>query len=296
MTQTTNDPRSTSMQPVTPDIEAWLATETANGRPRRSLFESMLVVGWQRSSAISVMKLNDQELATFGMLPVQANQPDLAALPEPVRVPIPAIVVDAGDKLVKVVYARQDPALMVFEDLLSSEECEALIADARPRLSRSLTVDNITGGEQLHGDRTSQGMFFKRDETPLVQKIEQRIAKLVSWPIQNGEALQILRYPPGAEYKPHQDYFDPAEPGSSTILTRGGQRVATLIIYLHEPESGGATVFSDIDLQVAPRRGNAVFFSYPRAHTASRALHGGMPVITGEKWIATKWLREREFK
>ena len=66
-------------------------------------------------------------------------------------------------------------------------------------------------------------------------------------------------------------------------------------MYLSEPERGGGTVFPDIGLQVAPKRGNAVFFSYPSAHPSTLTLHGGAPVQAGEKWIATKWLREREF-
>lgn len=49
-------------------------------------------------------------------------------------------------------------------------------------------------------------------------------------------------------------------------------------------------------LEVAPQRGNAVFFSYERPHPSTRTLHGGAPVIAGDKWIATKWLREREFQ
>lgn len=204
---------------------------------------------------------------------------------------------DAGDKWVTVLQRRQDLGLdlVVFGNFLNASECEALMAAARPRLSRSLTVDIKTGGEELNGGRTSQGMFFTRGEDALVKRIEARIARLLNWPVQNGEGLQVLRYAQGAEYKPHHDYFDPAEPGTSAILQRGGQRLATLIMYLHEPAQGGATVFPDIGLQVAPQRGHAVFFSYARAHPSGRSLHGGAPVTAGEKWIATKWLREREF-
>ncbi len=31
----------------------------------------------------------------------------------------------------------------------------------------------------------------------------------------------------------------------------------------------------------------------PTAHT--KTLHGGAPVTAGEKWVATKWLREGVF-
>lgn len=71
--------------------------------------------------------------------------------------------------------------------------------------------------------------------------------------------------------------------------------MATLIIYLQSPEQGGATLFPDVQLEVAPQRGNAVFFSYDRPHPCSQSLHGGAPVRAGEKWIATKWLRQNEF-
>ena len=125
---------------------------------------------------------------------------------------------------------------------------------------------------------------------------EARIAALLHWPVDHGEGLQVLRYGPGAEYKPHYDYFDPNEPGTSTILKRGGQRVGTLVMYLNTPEKGGGTTFPDVHLEVAPQRGNAVFFSYERPHPSTRTLHGGAPVIAGDKWIATKWLREREFQ
>jgi len=180
--------------------------------------------------------------------------------------------------------------------LLSDEECEGLIAAARVRLARSLTVETKTGGEALNVDRTSDGMFFERGETEIVKRLEERIAALLNWPVEFGEGLQILRYSPGAQYRPHYDYFDPVEPGTPTILRRGGQRVATILMYLAEPAKGGGTVFPDVHLEIAPKRGNAVFFSYDRPHPATRSLHGGAPVLEGEKWIATKWLRERRFE
>jgi prolyl 4-hydroxylase len=186
--------------------------------------------------------------------------------------------------------------VVVFGGLLSDEESEQLIALATPRLARSLTVATRTGGEEVNADRTSNGMFFQRGENDLVRKIEERIARLVDWPMENGEGLQVLHYQPGTEYKPHYDYFDPGEPGTPTILKRGGQRVATIVIYLGEPDKGGGTTFPDVGLEVAPKRGNAVFFSYDKPHPSTKTLHGGSPVLAGEKWIATKWLRERRFE
>ena len=203
---------------------------------------------------------------------------------------------DAGDRMVDVLVNMQSPRVVVFGNLLSDEECEALIAAAEPRMARSLTVETKTGGEELNPDRTSSGMFFTRGQTPEVARVEARIARLLNWPLENGEGFQVLNYKPGAEYKPHYDYFDPDEPGTPTILKRGGQRLATLVMYLSEPARGGGTTFPDAGLEVAPVRGNAVFFNYDRPHPSTRTLHGGAPVIEGDKWVATKWLREQEFK
>jgi prolyl 4-hydroxylase len=185
--------------------------------------------------------------------------------------------------------------VVVFGGLLSDNECDALVAAAAPRMARSLTVQTQTGGEEVNPDRTSQGMFFERSESELVARIEARIARLLQWPVDHGEGIQVLHYRPGAEYKPHYDYFDPAEPGTPTILRRGGQRVATLVMYLNDPTRGGGTTFPDVGLEVAPARGNAVFFSYDRPHPGTGTLHGGAPVLEGDKWVATKWLRERVF-
>jgi prolyl 4-hydroxylase len=169
------------------------------------------------------------------------------------------------------------------------------VGQARPRLARSETVVYETGGNEVNAARTSRGMFFGRGETELCQRIEARIAALVRWPVENGEGLQVLHYEPGAEYKPHHDYFDPAQPGMASVLKRGGQRVGTVVMYLNTPEAGGATSFPDVALEVAAIKGHAVFFSYDRAHPVTRSLHGGSPVVKGEKWVATKWVREREF-
>jgi prolyl 4-hydroxylase len=138
-------------------------------------------------------------------------------------------------------------------------------------------------------------MFFSRGESELIRRIEARLGALLNWPIENGEGLQVLHYLPGAEYKPHYDYFDPAQPGTAPILKRGGQRLGTVVMYLNTPERGGGTTFPDVELEVAPVRGNAVFFSYDSPQPSTRSLHGGAPVIEGEKWVATKWLRAGRF-
>jgi prolyl 4-hydroxylase len=281
------------MQQITPELRRWIVEQASAGVRPDDVLAAMRQAGWQEAVAVAAMESALSQHLAAQKAPAQAASavsavPLLNLTGSPRRL-------DAGDRWVDVIASLQHPRVVVLGNLLSEAECEALIESARPRLARSLTVQTQTGGEELNPDRTSSGMFFQRGETPEVAALEARIARLLSWPVQNGEGIQVLHYRPGAEYKPHYDYFDPEEPGTPTILRRGGQRVATLVMYLNEPTRGGGTTFPDVGLEVAPVRGQAVFFSYDRPHPATRTLHGGAPVIEGEKWVATKWLREREF-
>lgn len=284
---------TTQTQHITPQLRQWIVEQAEGGHSADAVLKSMLASGWQEEVAIEAMETTlrshlEEKAAKEGLPPaIPVPEPQLEGSP---------LYLDAGDRQVCVLQAMSEPRVVVFGGLLSDEECAELIALATPRLARSLTVATKTGGEEINADRTSNGMFFQRGETALIQRIEARIAHLLQWPEENGEGLQVLHYKPGTEYKPHYDYFDPNEPGTPTILKRGGQRVGTVIMYLGEPEKGGGTVFPDVHLQVAPKRGNAVFFSYDRPHPATKSLHGGAPVVEGEKWIATKWLRERRFE
>src|SRR5690606_35853865 len=226
---------------------------------------------------------------------------DQEQLAVPPKVPTPrlpegAVRVMVLDREMTVVMNLRHPQVVVLADFLSQEECVEMIQLADPRLARSQTVDTATGDSEVNVARTSEGMFFSRGENDLCRRIEARIEALLNWPVDHGEGLQVLRYAPGAEYKPHYDYFDPHKPGSAPILKRGGQRVGTLIMYLNTPERGGATVFPDAGLDVSAVAGHAVFFSYPLAHPASKTLHGGGEVMAGEKWVATRWLRESRFE
>ncbi|RYY89683.1 MAG: 2-oxoglutarate-dependent dioxygenase [Comamonadaceae bacterium] len=282
-----------TQQQITPQLRQWIVEQAQAGHQADAVLKSMLASGWQEDVAIEAM-----ESTLRSHLEAQAvaqGMPAASKVPDP-RLEESPLYVDAGDRRVHVVQNMYNPRVVVFGNLLSDQECDDLIAQAKPRLARSLTVATKTGGEEVNEDRTSNGMFFARGESELVRRIEDRIARLLNWPVENGEGLQVLHYRPGAEYKPHYDYFDPSEPGTPTILRRGGQRVGTLVMYLAEPEKGGGTTFPDINLEVYPKRGHGVFFSYERPHPSTRTLHGGAPVLAGEKWIATKWLREGRFE
>jgi prolyl 4-hydroxylase len=284
-------------QAITPELRRWIIDQAEAGCRPQDVIESMKSSGWHEDVAIKAMEQTLREhLATLGG-PEGAAAEDL---PPPSQVPEPDLAgqpasVTAGGREVKILTLMKHPRVIVFGGFLSDEECTGLVDLARPRLARSETVQNATGGSEVNDARTSDGMFFERGEHELIRRVEQRIADVLRWPVDHGEGLQVLRYRPGAEYRPHHDYFDPAQAGTARILQRGGQRVGTLVMYLNTPDGGGGTTFPDVGLEVAPVRGNAVFFSYDRAHPSTKTLHGGAPVLAGEKWVATKWLRQGIF-
>ncbi|MGE0333347.1 MAG: 2OG-Fe(II) oxygenase [Ramlibacter sp.] len=287
-------------QTLTPELQHWVDDQISAGHSRPELLQSMILNGWDAAVASRALR------ASTARPPAQARAAAPAAAgaasDRPPRLKVPRLALDGaplfldgGDRQVAVLGNLANPAITILGGLLSDEECEALIEAARPAMKRSAVLDMATGASQVTDVRTSNGMFFQRGQNAVVARVEARLARLCGWPVENGEGIQVLQYGPGAEYRPHYDYFDPREPGTPTILQRGGHRVATIVMYLSEPARGGGTVFPDVGLEVGPRRGNAVFFSYDIPHPDSRTLHGGSPVQEGEKWIATKWLREREF-
>ena len=181
--------------------------------------------------------------------------------------------------------------ISVFKDFITKEECEEIIALAEPKLIKSLVVGNDDGADTPSETRRSMQTFLSKQSTPLIKRLEDRIAKLTQTPVENGEDFQIVRYDINDEYVAHHDFFHTAHP--NLRLDQCGQRIATVILYLNTPEAGGATEFAKLGIQVQATQGHALLFTYPNQEQES--LHAGLPVKAGVKWIATKWIRERTF-
>ncbi len=280
-------------QTASPELLSWAIAQLQGGSRPEDVLAAMRSSGWQDDVGRQALAQAHARMLAEQAAAGQHTQP--LAVPEPDLKDSPSSVW-AGDREVQVLLSLALPRVVVFGNFLSHDECDELVALAAPRMVRSETVVHITGGNEVNEARTSDGMFFGRAELPLCERIENRIAALVNWPAVNGEGLQVLHYRPGAEYRPHHDYFDPAQPGTPSIVAVGGQRVGTLVMYLNTPQRGGGTTFPELGLEVAPVKGNAVFFSYNRPDPSTRTLHGGAPVLAGEKWVATKWMRERPFE
>lgn len=303
---------------LAPDLKAWLKDNIERGFQPDALVQSLRAAGYQPKFARQAVELAFAKNPVPAMAAVavavdgatdspvqhkaQADQPRTAgASEEPLTasqiIAQSANVIATSDRNVSILLTLNAPRVVLFGGLLSDRECDELVEMSAKKLQRSTVVNAATGEYDVHPDRTSQGTHYTRGENALIRKIEARISELLSCPVDHGEPIQILHYTPGAEYKPHFDFFDPSFEGNDKVLAMGGQRVATLIMYLNDVEAGGSTVFPDIGLDVLPKKGSALYFAYATedGQLDRRTLHGGSPVARGKKWIATKWLRERPY-
>ncbi|XP_031493954.1 probable prolyl 4-hydroxylase 9 isoform X2 [Nymphaea colorata] len=187
------------------------------------------------------------------------------------------------------------------------EQCQTIIRIAKNNLEPStLMLRKGETAENTKGIRTSSGTFISaaEDKTGTLDLIEQKIAKVTMIPRSHGEAFNILRYQRGQKYDSHYDVFNPAEYGPQK-----SQRMASFLLYLTDVEEGGETMFpfeddnvdvgydykGCIGLKVKPKQGDALLFYslFPNGTIDVSSLHGSCPVINGEKWVATKWIRDQ---
>lgn len=190
-----------------------------------------------------------------------------------------------------------DPHILKFEKALSSEECLYLRESARP----SLTADvQLLGGNpddpsytQLQNNRVMV-MF------PIVQDIvtillSRRLAHLAEAEPEFAELLVIQNYTTGQEFKPHTDYMDPEAPQHAFSIQQSGQRIKSVFAYLNDNYQGGETAFTRTALKFKGSEGDVLVLDnmgeigLPNENSE----HASLPVTTGEKWLATLWIRDK---
>ncbi|XP_062212485.1 probable prolyl 4-hydroxylase 9 [Phragmites australis] len=199
------------------------------------------------------------------------------------------------------------PRAFYFPQFATSDQCENIVRTAKERLAPStLALRKGETAESTKGIRTSSGTFLSANEDPsgTLAEVEKKIARATMIPRNHGELFNVLRYEIGQRYASHYDAFDPAQYGPQK-----SQRVASFLLYLTDVEVGGETMFpyengenmdigydyeKCIGLKVKPRKGDGLlFYSLMVNGTIDpTSLHGSCPVMKGEKWVATKWIRD----
>lgn len=195
------------------------------------------------------------------------------------------------DRVIDVSLLSVKPPVVVFDNLFSKEEALSIINSGGSLRNSNVQDDNnSSGSKSTH--RTGQLKELAYGENDVVSDIEKRIALLTGTEVYHGEPFQVIHYSTNERYLEHQDYFPPSSKVAQ--LDTWGNRYATFILYLNDDLEGGETVFPKLDLSVEPKVGRAVYFEYmdKKGVMTGDCLHAGSKVTSGDKWIATKWMRE----
>ncbi|MBP6012079.1 MAG: 2OG-Fe(II) oxygenase [Alphaproteobacteria bacterium] len=189
------------------------------------------------------------------------------------------------------------PNVWRIRGLFTQEECDYIVGISRPQMAPSFVFDAATGTRVKSQVRTSStaSLHPYRQELAL-HAINLRIAEAAGIAPECGEMLSILWYKAGEEFRPHFDFLGQT-PTELAELGRAGQRVATLLVYLNDAYLGGETVFLTNGLTFKGSIGEALLFQnvLPDGTVDRTTRHAGRPVATGNKWLASKWFRAREY-
>ena len=280
-----------------PDLGRWVAAGLARGQAPQALVAVMRQQGMKERAAQAIVDAFVEARRGGPPAPVDGiTLPDEEPTPARARLAPGTRILAEGREIV--VHARgEDPVFAALGNVLDAEECKTLIELARPRLQPSTLVDPTSGRDVVSTRRASWGMFFRLEENAFIARLDRRLSALMKLPPENGEGLQVLHYPQGAGSEPHHDYLAPTNAANRESIARSGQRVSTLVTYLNDVPAGGQTVFPRLGWAVSPLRGNACYFEYgdDEGRVDARSLHASAPVAQGEKWVVTKWMRQRRF-
>lgn len=180
--------------------------------------------------------------------------------------------------------------LHVVEDFLSASECVQLVDQIKSHC-RPSTITTPDEADKYF--RTSQTCDLLLEAHALTQEIDQRIAEYMGIEPERSEVIQGQYYQVGQQFKKHTDYFEPNTWEFEKFGGDQGQRTWTFMIYLTDVEEGGETRFTDIDLEIKPKRGMAVVWNNltPKGEVNPHTMHWAKPVVHGEKVVITKWFR-----
>lgn len=184
-------------------------------------------------------------------------------------------------------------AARVYRAALAPEIGAYVVASAFPWLADS-TIEAPDGATMRHPTRTSMTATLGPVDLDLtLVGVARSLAAHAGVDACNGEFLSVLRYRPGEEYRPHYDWLP-----EGAERARGGQRVATAILYLNDAYEGGETVFVRDGVAVRGAPGDILVFRNVDVDGAALkpSYHAGEPVRAGVKWIATRWFRQSTYQ
>jgi prolyl 4-hydroxylase len=210
--------------------------------------------------------------------------------------PAPALMPDADPAFIAghagvQRFPGRDLTLFIQRAFLSSADCVELVSRIEAQRRPSTIAD-------ANGDS-----YFRTSETcdldgadPFIAAIDARLSAWSGIDAAYGEPIQGQRYAVGQEFKTHTDYFEPKGADYDRFCSVAGNRTWTLMVYLNQPEAGGATRFTKVGKTIQPETGKLLAWNNRRADDGNyniATMHHGMKVRSGVKYVITKWYRER---
>ena len=184
------------------------------------------------------------------------------------------------------------PQIVIFPGLFSTDICNWLIDRCRDRLKRARVY--LGAAPSIDDYRSNTSAEFGVTESDFVTALVQtRLAAAAQVELNQLEALSVLHYAPGERFADHYDFVDPKSAGAARDVASHGQRIFTLLTYLNEEYSGGETAFPRVGITHKGTPGEGLLLRNVLADGSPdlRTLHAGVPPSTGEKWIATQFIR-----
>jgi len=196
---------------------------------------------------------------------------------------------------IKVEILRFNPLAVLFINVISDEEVERIQELAKPKLARATVQNSVTGALETASYRISKSAWLKGTDDEVVERINNRMNMMTNLNMETAEELQIANYGIGGHYDPHFDFARKEETRAFSDLGTGN-RIATVLFYMTEPETGGGTVFTELKTAIQPSKNNALFWYnlYRNGEGDLRTRHAACPVLIGAKWIANKWIHEKQ--
>jgi hypothetical protein len=169
----------------------------------------------------------------------------------------------------------RDPWIFLVPNMLTLNQCRALVMKGGPHMVQSKSFDPITKKFRVSADRTSWEVRIPYNEVPAIQAL---FSKVLRMPVENLEPLKLVRYQKDECFKSHHDAKDPNDRGSASCEVPYSNRVVAMFVYLNTPESGGETEFTRCGLKVKPRAGMGVIHFPAYLNTSSyRGPEKGAP-------------------